>query len=164
MYVISEIIPELYPLDSPDHPYYSFLQPYSLSTVLDEFRSPEQIYIKSFNVNPLGNLTHIQLYYPNIGVMFEYLSQTHYALSPESNFIARICPTYSLINLRLFDPAGDVIIDSLLDFHDKASLYKEIGQVTNMSVEQFVEQYKQANCDAYIETPAEIWQTINDIG
>ncbi len=144
-----------------DPNYYRMLNHYTMESILETYGPPVEVWIKSYNQNAVGYDTHTLLYYPDIGIVMEYVSPTRWVTDADEITWVSTCPAEGFISLSVFDPDAGWSLFDILDVHDNLGLYLPLEEATDMTMEEFYETYRNPGCDVDILTPADIWP-IND--
>jgi hypothetical protein len=143
-----------YDYNNPD--YFHAMQNYTIDQILKIYGMPEQVWIKSFPPAPVWHYTQTLLFYPNLGILMEYQSETGLRIIDGTD-MSTTCPAEGFISLRLFDPETEPDLEDLLEPNDNLWRYLPLEEATDMSIEEFFEAYITPGCHTEVITPAELW-------
>lgn len=133
------------------------VQVYALPNILSEQGVPSSVMVATFGAPLTRGGTggfDILLLYPDQGILVNYTAQMQLVGAN-----VRGCPTNAHVEMELYPPNdSDSFFEGLeqTDWSVKLNYYKPLEEVTDLSLEQFHEMFRQPT-DECIETPANLW-------
>lgn len=133
---------------------------YSLSTFLETYGPPEEVWISTYSTEYKGFLPFLTiLFYPQQGILAGYGPSVTY-ISDGKVWGCRndITPSsfglWSPEHTMTFEEAAD---QYRLQLHEEGVLFLPLSEATDMDEEGFYQTFKDPNADTCIQTPMELW-------
>jgi len=145
-----------YKLEYNNPTYFQLVRNYTLANILTKYGQPSQVLFRSFAPNFIWYESRTLLFYPENGFYVLYISKNDLKTINDKQFI-ETCPSEGLIWLGLFDANDSLSLQDLLKPYEKLSKYKELEEVTEMTIEKFYEVFQVPDCNTKIITPVELW-------
>jgi hypothetical protein len=135
----------------------STLQSYQLYQLLSEYGIPEKVLINTYNNSPSDFLPFsLALFYSN----YRILASFEFEAKKEGKYL-RGCPQTIGPFLQLWRPDRIWTVQDIelaVSGPDSTNPLRPLGEVTNMSIDDFYETFKNPENKSCIETPADFWQ------
>jgi hypothetical protein len=129
---------------------------YNLSQILSSYGKPEEVWVLTGREPREGDLPFdYALFYPQQRFMIEYSIQGE--LQEE---IVVGCPSPGAsVLISVWSPEVTFTFGEIIDrrIPDSSTVFLPLEAVTDMSIEQFFQIFKEADNTECIETPAELW-------
>lgn len=131
--------------------YKDVMQEHLISQTLSEFGKPSAVLFKTYQQSPNWFPAHTLLYYPEHGVLVEYISPNR-----QGNNAIETCPQNGNISFWLVSSGQEITLENLY-FGDNIHTFLPLEEATNKSVEGFYSIFKDPENETCLITPESIW-------
>lgn len=152
------------------HPdYQELLEQFSLSRIFLEYGSPKEIWVKPFPEDELHRSTYATgsypfdfvIIYPDKGFAVEYMTR----VKDENDGYLTGCPDTAYMKISSWNPERNPQFAEIATYFDgidsldasNYSEFKQIQDVTALSVGDFYELYKDLDYSECVKTPRDLW-------
>ena len=143
---------DVYIFDNPV--FYEYTKYYGLSNILSVYGQPEKIYVYIDPGRDMGfeDLYHILLDYSKSGFIVHYTMK----LTTETDYFVG-CPEKSFMYLKLWTP-GDTSVEVEVNKIIKDMGYHPLDEMTSLTLQEFVEIYKNPNSQNCLRTKKDFYK------